>query len=199
MKLRLLISIAQILSVESYGQISQPIVSEVRIPCVTPPSECKVSLIQTSAKRSLPCRPILFANKIIVRQDELKPDLIDNAFAENCTEAFPSYGEIEACGIISLNTRQSIKSIAFSEIALDKSNFKADTILYFINGLQRVSSITLISVKAIKKIEVFNIKPLEVGEQRQQMINIWTLTKKERKRIRNEPKDCQGIIIRGHN
>ena len=134
--------------------------------------------------------PLYIANDIVVRGQELDTTLLENISVLKCPDAFYRFYYAGINGAIVIKTKQEFKTVT-PILIRDKKSIKGE-IIYALNGYYLTDSTLKISTKAIKEIEFFITKKSRGMNPSPTVINIWTLTKKER-----EPMSalCRGVRI----
>lgn len=141
--------------------------------------------------------PLCVANGIIVRLDFLTIDttLISSIEILKCPASFNKYGYIGYNGTILIKTKQNIEIVTPSLIKESKFKKLKGNILFAINGDLINDTSIKISTASIKEIELLKAGQ-EKGENKKfnkySCINIWTLTKEERKPMTAM---CRGIGV----
>ncbi|ULQ55836.1 hypothetical protein KJS94_14395 [Flavihumibacter rivuli] len=134
--------------------------------------------------------PLIIANGIIVRGQQLDTTLIQNISILKCPEAFYKFNYAGVNGAILIQTKQEFKTVTPTSIR-DKKSIDGQ-VIYAINGYYLIDSTLQISNKAIKGIDVLIAKSSSGINLSPTVINIWTLTKKERQSMLTL---CRGVGI----
>jgi hypothetical protein len=140
--------------------------------------------------------PLIIANGIVIRPEDLSEHLIDSIYMIKCPESFHSYGNIAAAGVLYLKTKQSFESVRITSLVkIRQSHASEQKIIYAVNGYLFADESLMLSRRAIKKIDImknYRLPPAGINEE-VTVINIWTLTRREIKRLNDIPKPCRGI------
>jgi len=134
--------------------------------------------------------PLIIANDIVVRGQELDTTLIESISVLKCPEAFYKYHYAGVNGAIICKIKQKFKTVTPISIAKKKSI--KGKVIYALNDFYLTDSTLQISVKAIKLIEIINTKGISGINPNSTVINIWTLTEEERKPL---PVNCRGVVF----
>jgi len=123
--------------------------------------------------------PLYIANGIVVRGQQLDTTLLQNISVLKCPEAFYKFNYAGVNGAILIQTKQKFKTV--TPISIRESKSVRGQVIYALNGYYLTDSTLEISVKAIKGVDIFITKGSSGINPSPTVINIWTLTKKERK------------------
>lgn len=134
--------------------------------------------------------PLIIANGIVVSGKQLDTTLIQNISILKCPEAFYKFNYAGVNGAIIIQTKQEFKTVTPNSIR-DKKAIEGQ-VVYALNGYYLTDTSLQISSKAIKSIDIFITKGASGINQSPTVINIWTLTKKERQPL---PALCRGVGI----
>jgi hypothetical protein len=141
-------------------------------------------------------RPLIIANGIIVRGEEIKKNLVDTIYVIKCPQSFEKFGNVGSLGAIYLNTRQTFDTVKISNIAtIELSHGSSQKIIYAINGYLFADTGFTLSRKAIKKVDILKGYKLQLQDTNEEVtcISIWTITDKEIKNDNSIPKPCRGV------
>jgi hypothetical protein len=136
------------------------------------------------------CNPLYIANGIVVRGPQLDTTLLQNISILKCPEAFYKFSYAGINGAILIQTKQEFKTVTPVSIR-DKKSIEGQ-VIYALNGYYLTDSTLLISIGAIKGIDIFITKGSRSINPSATVINIWTLTKKERQPMSGL---CRGVGI----
>lgn len=134
--------------------------------------------------------PLIIANGIVVRGQQLDTTLLQNISILKCPEAFYKFNYAGVNGAILIQTKQEFKTVTPISIR-DKKSIEGQ-VIYALNGYYLTDSTLQISIKAIKGIDIFITKGSSGINPSPTVINIWTLTKKERQPMSAL---CRGVGI----
>jgi hypothetical protein len=134
--------------------------------------------------------PLYIANGIVIRGQQLDTTLLENISVLKCPDAFYKFNYAGVNGAILIQTKQEFKTVTPISIR-DKKGIEGK-VIFALNGYYLTDTTLLISNKAIKEIEILSTKSVDNINSNQTLINIWTLTKKERKPM---PALCRGVTI----
>lgn len=134
--------------------------------------------------------PLIIANGIVVRGKQLDTTLVQNISILKCPEAFYKYNYSGVNGAIVIQTKQEFKTV--TPISIRDKNFIKGEVIYALNGFYLKDTSLQISSKAVKSIDIFITKGSSVIRPSPTVMNIWTLTKRERKPISAL---CRGVGI----
>jgi hypothetical protein len=123
-------------------------------------------------------RPLIVANGVIIRFQQLDTTLIKNISALTYNEGFIRFYYAGSNGVISIETKQKFKTVTLFSIR-DRKDIEGD-VIYAINGYYTTDSTLKISTKAIRQIQIFDQNDNAINAS-STVINIWTLKRKERK------------------
>jgi hypothetical protein len=150
--------------------------------------ENQISYNSVSGKK---CSDALFiANGIVVREQQLDTALLENISILKCPEDFYRFNYAGVNGVILIQTKQDFKTLTPISIR-NKKNIKGK-VIYALNGYYFTDSTLQFSIKAIKGIDIFIMKGPSCINPNPTVINIWTLTKKERQPMSAL---CRGVGI----
>ena len=163
------------------------------------PDTC-ILLQKRASQKILPgtnhSRPLVVADGMIIRGDEIKEKLVDTIFVIKCPQSFERFGNIGALGVIYLETKQEFDTVSITRVAtIRQSHGVAQKTIYAINGYLFADTTLKLSKKAVKKVEVFknfSADFLDINEH-VTCVSIWTLTNKEIKDDNSVPKPCRGV------
>jgi len=108
----------------------------------------------------------------------LDTTLLQNISVLKCPEAFYKFNYAGVNGAILIQTKQKFKTV--TPISIRESKSVRGQVIYALNGYYLTDSTLEISVKAIKGVDIFITKGSSGINPSPTVINIWTLTKKER-------------------
>jgi len=142
-------------------------------------------------------QPLYVANGIIIRGDILSIDtsLIKNISVLKCPDSFNEFGYIGYNGTILIGTKQEIETVTPNSIRENKFKKVKGDVIFALNGDLITDSNLKISTTSIKEIELLKAgteKGSNIKFKKFTCINIWTLTKDERKPMAAL---CRGIRI----
>jgi hypothetical protein len=143
--------------------------------------------------------PLMIANGIVIRNDELNIKILDSIYVLKCPQSFEKYGNLGTLGVIYLKTKQKFKTI--DVLKIKKSNTrhtnKSDIIIYALNGFVFTDTTLLFSKKAITKVDIIENPSILNFETTKNTtcISIWTITDEELKKDASIPKLCRGIYF----
>ncbi len=131
-------------------------------------------------------QPLYVANGIVIRGDILNIDtsLIKSISVLKCPDSFNEFGYIGYNGTILITTKQEIDTVTPNSIKESKFKKITGDIIYALNGDFITDSNLKISTTSIKEIELLKAgteKGNNINFRKFTCINIWTLTKDERK------------------
>lgn len=138
--------------------------------------------------------PLIIANGIVVSGKQLDTTLVQNISILKCPEAFYKFNYAGVNGAILIQTKQEFKTVTPTSIR-DKKSIEGQ-VIYALNGYYLTDSTLQISIKAIKGIDIFITKGSSGINPSPTVINIWTLTKKERQPMSAL---CRGVGITNLN
>jgi hypothetical protein len=141
-------------------------------------------------------RPLILANGIVIRGDEIQEKLVDTIFVIKCPQSFAKFGDLGALGVISIDTKQNFESVVVTKIASIKKSHSANSkLVYSLNGYLFTDTTLKISTKAVKRVDFINNFKLAnfATDDNTTCISIWTITKKEMKDDNSIPKPCRGV------
>jgi hypothetical protein len=146
-------------------------------------------------KRTENSWPLITAGEIIIRAQELRREYIDTVFVLKCPASYAKFKNLAGMGIIYVKTTQSFETISVKEIL---ESLRARTahrnVIFAINGIFTDDRSIEISKKAIVKLDIFlngfNADK-HIGSETA-VVNVWTITKKERRGNAKLPKLCRG-------
>ena len=134
--------------------------------------------------------PLIVANGIVIRGQELDTTLLQDISLLKCPDAFNEFGYAGANGALIIKTKQSFKTVtAFS--TRQKKSIEGN-VVYALNGFLLSDTTILISKKAITNIQILSIDSKTNNDEKVTCINIWTMTKKDRKPLAAL---CRGIRV----
>jgi len=134
--------------------------------------------------------PLYIANDIAIRGEQLDTSLIESINVLKCPEAFYRFNYAGINGAIIIKTKQGFKTVTPVSIR-NKKSIKGK-VIYALNGYYLTDSTLRISVNAIKEIDIHKTKGSGEINPGRTILNVWTLTKKERKQMSTL---CRGIGI----
>ena len=134
--------------------------------------------------------PLIIANGIVVREQQLDTTLVQHISVLKCPEAFYKFRYAGVNGAIIVQTKEKFKTV--TPISIRNKKEIEGKVIFAINGYYLTDTTLLISSKAIKEIEIFSTKGVDDININQTLINIWTLSKKERQPM---PALCRGVRI----
>ncbi|MEO6452526.1 MAG: hypothetical protein ABIN97_00530 [Ginsengibacter sp.] len=141
-------------------------------------------------------RPLIIANGIIIRGEEVKEKLVDTIYIIKCPQSFEKFGNIGSLGVIYLETTQTFDPVPISNVAaIKQSHGSRQKIIYAINGYLFADTGLTLSRKAIKKVDILKGYKLQLPDTNEEVtcISIWTITRKEIKDDNSLPKPCRGV------
>jgi hypothetical protein len=128
-------------------------------------------------------QPLFIANGIVAGGGQyLDASLIDTIYVLRCPEAFYQYSYAGVNGVVVMQTRQVFETVPLTSIR--KKMRVEGPVIYAINGYPLTDSTLYISTKAVEEIEGIASKGIVGSDRSTAVINIWTLSKKERKSVR---------------
>lgn len=128
------------------------------------------------------CRSIAIANDVVIRIEEINPDLLEHVDILKCSDAYKAYGAIGTNGVIIEKTKQTFDFIVPALIDFKKkAAYLEKKKIYFLNGFLITNDSLRISKKAIVRTDVLASKNYAniIDGSSTILVNIWTLTKKE--------------------
>ena len=134
--------------------------------------------------------PLLLYNSIILNTEELSSlnlKEISESKVIKCPESISFFGYVGINGLIFLTGNQKFKFTTLKEIKSKQANGIADNFIYALNGYIITDSTIKISKKSVVEIEVLQSgkeKGLNQKYKNFTCLNVWTLTKEERKEIK---------------
>ena len=136
--------------------------------------------------------PLVVANGIVIRGQQLDTTLLQNISILKCPEAFYKFNYAGVNGAILIQTKQEFKTT--TPISIREKKSIEGKVIYALNGYYITDPTQQISVKAIKGIDIFITKGSSGINPSPTVISIWTLTKKERQPIPMSTL-CRGVEI----
>jgi len=133
-------------------------------------------------------QPLYVANNVVIRIEELDTafSVIEDITLIKCLESFKKFDYLGLNGVIYIKTKQQFEVSTPVSICKPRSKNIKGNFLYALNGFILRDTNLLISTKAVIETERF------VTSDGQTYINIWTLSKDERKSL---PSLCRGLRI----
>lgn len=163
------------------------------------PDTC-IKLQKQATLKTLPgtnhSRPLIIANGIIIRGEEIEEKLVDTIYVIKCPQTFDKFGNIGSLGVIYLDTKQTFDTVQISNVArVNQSHGSRQKIIYAINGYLFADTGLALSRKAIKKVDILKGYKLKLPDINEEVIcvSIWTITRKEIKEDNSMPKPCRGV------
>jgi hypothetical protein len=141
-------------------------------------------------------RPLIIANGIIIRGEEIKEKLVDTIYVIKCPQSVEKFGNIGSLGVIYLDTRQTFDTVLISNVVtIKQSHGSRQKIVYAINGYLFADRGLALSRKAIKKVDILKDYKLQLSATKVEVtcVSIWTITVKEIKNDNLIPKPCRGV------
>jgi hypothetical protein len=134
--------------------------------------------------------PLYIANDVVICGEQLDTTLLVSVDVLKCPKAFYRFNYAGVNGAIIIKTRQEFKTVTVTSIRDEK--YIKGNVIYALNGYYLTDTTLKISIDAIREIEINKTKVYKGINPRPTIINIWTLTKKERQPMSGL---CRGIGI----
>lgn len=122
----------------------------------------------TSLSGTVHSQPPIIANGVLLRTNEIDTVKIEETSIVKCPKSF---------------TTQNFET--FTPLSIKQKRSITGPVTYLINGYQTTDSTPKISVKAIKHIDILYATDTLHMQSRNTAISLYTLTRKERKPVRN--------------